>query len=129
MKRQQDMIYFNRGEDMKPVVNRFLKYASIDTQGNESVKTCPSNENQRFLAELLKDELEEMGISDVEIDENSFLYGRIPSNTSKEVPALAFFAHMDTCPDVPGGNIKYQIIRGYDGLYRFLPYDMLHPGF
>lgn len=104
-----------RGEDMKPVVNRFLKYASIDTQGNESVLTCPSNENQRFLAELLKDELEEMGISDVEIDENSFLYARIPANAEKEVPALAFFAHMDTCPDVPGGNIRYQIIQGYDG--------------
>lgn len=72
VQRQQDMIYLNRrslpapkghelrGEDMKPVVNRFLKYASIDTQGNESVLTCPSNENQRFLAELLKDELEEI---------------------------------------------------------------------
>lgn len=75
---------------MKPVVSRFLKYASIDTQGNESVMSCPSNENQRFLAELLKDELEEMGVPEAEIDENSFLYARIPANTKKEVPALAF---------------------------------------
>lgn len=118
VQRQQDMVYLNRrslsapkghelrGEDMKPVVNRFLKYASIDTQGNESVLTCPSNENQRFLAELLKDELEEMGISDVEIDENSFLYARIPENAEKEIPVLAFFAHMDTCPDVPAERVS-----------------------
>ena len=100
---------------MKPVVKRFLKYASIDTQGDENVATCPSNENQRFLAELLKDELEEMGVIRAEIDENSFLYARIPANTEKEIPSLAFFAHMDTCPDVPGGNIKYQLIENYDG--------------
>lgn len=100
---------------MKPVVKRFLKYASIDTQGNESVSVCPSNENQRFLAELLKDELEEMGVSQIEIDDSSFLYACIPANSEKKIPALAFFAHMDTCPDVPGDNIKYRIIEGYDG--------------
>lgn len=100
---------------MQPVASRFLKYASIDTQGDENVTTCPSNENQRLLAELIRDELYEMGIRQVEIDENSFLYAKIPANTKKEVPVLAFFAHMDTCPDVPGENIKYQVISDYDG--------------
>lgn len=100
---------------MKPVVKRFLKYASIDTQGDENAAVCPSNENQRFLAELLKDELQEMGIVKTEIDKNSFLYARIPANTEKEIPSLAFFAHMDTCPDVPGSNIKYQLIESYNG--------------
>lgn len=99
----------------EPIANRFLKYASIDTQGIESVMTCPSNENQRLLAELLQDELMEFGITQTEVDDNSFLYARIPANTDKEIPSLAFFAHMDTCPDVPGDNIKYQLISNYDG--------------
>lgn len=100
---------------MKSVVNRFLKYASIDTQGNENVSTCPSNENQRLLAELLRDELLDMGFGDICIDENSFLYARIPANTGKDIPPLAFFAHMDTCPDIPGENIKPKIVEDYDG--------------
>lgn len=100
---------------MKPVVSRFLKYASIDTQCNENESVCPSNENERLLAELLADELREMGVREVEVDGHSFLYARIPANTEKTVPALAFFAHMDTCPDVPGGNIHYQTVSSYDG--------------
>lgn len=100
---------------MKSVVNRFLKYASIDTQGNENVLTCPSNENQRLLAELLQDELYEMGYEKICIDENSFLYAKIPANTKKEIPSLAFFAHMDTCPNIPGENIKTKIVEDYDG--------------
>lgn len=100
---------------MKSVVNRFLKYASIDTQGNENVQTCPSNENQRLLAELLRDELLEMGLLDVCIDENSFLYAKLPANTKGEIPALAFFAHMDTCPNIPGENIKSKVVKDYDG--------------
>lgn len=108
-------IICERKGTMKPIVNRFFRYASIDTQGDECTLTCPSNENQRLLAELLRDELLEMGISDVEIDEHSFLYARILSNIEEEVPVLAFFAHMDTCPDIPGGNIHFQTINSYDG--------------
>lgn len=100
---------------MKEVVKRFLKYASIDTQGNEAVLTCPSNENQRLLAELLQDELQNMGIEDVHLDDKSYVYARIPSNAVKGVPSLAFFAHMDTTPDIPGENIKTKIVENYDG--------------
>lgn len=100
---------------MKAVVNRFLKYISIDTQGNDAISACPSNENQRLLAELLQEELKEMGITDVCIDENSFVYTKIPSNVENELPAIAFFAHMDTTPDLPGDNIKARIIEQYQG--------------
>lgn len=100
---------------MNETVNRFLRYASIDTQGNEAVAACPSNENQRLLAELLRDELLEMGIRDICVDEKSYVYARIPSNAEKGVPSLAFFAHMDTTPDIPGENIKTRVIEHYDG--------------
>ena len=95
---------------MNSIANRFLKYVSIDTQGNEQSRTCPSNENQRLLAELLKDELLELGITDVYINDKSFLYARIPSNTSVATPSIAFFAHLDTTPGVSGANIKPRVV-------------------
>lgn len=106
---------FERGRIMKSVVNRFLKYISIDTQGNEENTSCPSNENEKLLASLLLDELRDMGVVDAYIDEKSFLYAKIPSNSKKKIPSLAFFAHLDTSPEVQGGNIKPRIIENYDG--------------
>lgn len=104
---------------MKPIIHRFLKYISIDTQGSEKSYNCPSNENQRLLAELLQEELLEMGVKDVEVDEKSFLYAKIPSNASDErkrdIPAVAFLAHLDTNPDVPGEGIRPRVIEKYDG--------------
>ncbi|MCB7302796.1 peptidase T [Bariatricus massiliensis] len=100
---------------MIPIANRFFRYVSIDTQGNAQENVCPSSENQRFLAELLMDELQEFGVEEVMIDEKSFLYARIPSNVEREVPSLAFIAHLDTSPEVPGGNVKPRIVEKYDG--------------
>lgn len=104
---------------MKAIVKRFLKYVSIDTQGNEQAGTCPSNENQKLLAELLLDELSDMGITEAEVDEKSFLYAKLPANGIKEsgerLPSVAFFAHLDTNPDVLGENIRPRMIKNYDG--------------
>lgn len=100
---------------MRDVVERFLKYVAIDTQGDAKVKTCPSNENQRLLAELLKDELAEMGVTESILDEKSYLYAKMAANTEKEVPAIAFFTHLDTFPDLPGEHIHARVIPNYDG--------------
>lgn len=100
---------------MKNVVKRFLKYVTIDTQGNSDVKSCPSNENERFLAEFLQDELKEMGITESDIDQKSFLYAKLKANTQKNVPPIAFFTHLDTFPDLPGHNVHARIISDYNG--------------
>ena len=100
---------------MRPVVARFLKYISIDTQGNEKKLECPSNENERFLAELIQEELLEWGIQDTLINEKGFLYVKIPANCKKKIPALAFFEHLDTSPEVPGDHIKPRVVEQYKG--------------
>lgn len=100
---------------MRDVVERFLKYVAIDTQGDAKVKTCPSNENQRLLAELLKDELAEMGVTESILDEKSYLYAKMVSNTEKDVPAIAFFTHLDTFPYLPGEHIHAKVVPNYDG--------------
>lgn len=100
---------------MKEIVKRFSRYAAIDTQADEQKRRCPSNENQRLLAELLQDELLEMGVPQVEVDEKSFLYAHLPSNVDRPVPAIAFLAHLDTHPEVRGENVRPRLVENYQG--------------
>ena len=96
------------------ILDRFLKYVSIDTQSNEESESQPSTEKQLNLLKLLRDELEAMGV-EASLDEYGYVMGSIPSNLDHPVPAVGFIAHVDTAPDAPGNDIKPQIIKDYDG--------------
>ena len=97
------------------VTERFLKYVSFGTNSDENSETCPSTESQRVLGEYLAKELEEMGLSDVGIDENGYVYGVLPATKGHENdPSIGFIAHMDTSPSVCGDNIKPSVIK-YEG--------------
>ena len=101
---------------MTKVHERFLKYVAFDTKSDPGSETCPSTAKQKKLGEFLVSEMKTMGISDVEMDENGYVYGQIPSNsTNAKAPSLALIAHMDTSPDLSGANIKPQIVKQYDG--------------
>lgn len=97
------------------IVDRFLKYVSFDTQSAEDTNTTPSTAKQLKLAEYLRDELKEIGLSDVEMDENSYVYATLPANTDKDIPTIGFISHMDTSPDCSGANIRPRIVKNYDG--------------
>lgn len=100
----------------KELVDRFLKYVNFDTQSSEENETqCPSTDKQFELAKYLKQELEGLGLEDVEMDEHAYVYATLPANTDAEVPAIGFIAHMDTSPDCSGKDVKPRIIEGYDG--------------
>lgn len=100
---------------MESVVDRFIRYAEIDTQSDENSKTCPSTEKQLNLARLLKSELEEMGLSDISLDANGYLMATLPSNCKKKLPVAGFIAHMDTSPDMSGSDVNPRIIEDYKG--------------
>lgn len=100
---------------MSKLVDRFLGYVQFDTQSNPGFDTVPSTGKQFELARFLKDELEEMGLSDVSLDDNCYLMARLPANTDKAVTPIGFIAHMDTAFDYSGENVKPQIIKNYDG--------------
>ena len=104
---------------MSTVVDKFLKYVTIDTQSDEDSTTSPSTEKQKDLARLLVGELKEMGASDVRMDEEyGYVYATIPSTLKeggKEVPVIGFIAHMDTSPAVSGKDVKPRIVENYDG--------------
>lgn len=97
------------------VIERFLKYVTFDTQSDESTGVAPSTPKQMVFAQYLKTELEELGLKDISLDENGYLFATLPSNVDHEVPVVGFIAHMDTSPDMSGENVKPRIVEKYDG--------------
>lgn len=97
------------------LVKRFLEYAMIDTMSNPKSNDTPSSTNQLDLANLLKKEMEELGLKDVELNDNGVLTGFLPSNTNKDNPSIGFISHMDTSPDASGKDVNPIIYEDYDG--------------
>ena len=99
---------------MEKILDRFLRYVSVDTQSNEESESQPSAAKELDLLKMLKAELEALGV-EVTLDEYGYVMASIPSNINKEVPAVGFIAHVDTAPDASGKDVKPQIIKNYDG--------------
>ena len=97
------------------ITERFLNYTQFDTQSAEDSGSVPSTPKQLIFAEYLKKELEDEGLSDVELDEKGYIYATLKANTKDDVPTIGFISHYDTSPDCSGANIKPRIIRNYDG--------------
>ncbi|AYN68758.1 peptidase T [Euzebyella marina] len=100
---------------MQQIIDRFLGYVQIDTQSDPESKTTPSTEKQWYLADLLVEELENIGMEDVTIDDNAYIMATLPSNINEEVPTIGFISHFDTSPDFSGTDVNPQIIENYDG--------------
>lgn len=100
--------------DKTTAVSRFLKYVSFDTQSDENSETFPSSQKQFSLANYLADELRQIGLSDVEVDENCYVTATLPQNCDGEFPTIGFIAHLDTSPDVSGKDVKASVVK-FDG--------------
>lgn len=97
------------------IINRFIKYVKIDTESDPNNPAFPSTEKQWNLANLLVKELQEIGLSDIALDDNCYIMATLPSNIDYEVPTIGFVAHIDTSPDFTGTNVNPQIHKNYDG--------------
>ncbi|MEW6179662.1 MAG: peptidase T [Chloroflexota bacterium] len=95
------------------VVDRFIRYAKIHTQSDPSSNTSPSSSRQLDLANLLVEELKQIGLVEVALDENGYVMATLPA-TVENAPTIGFIAHMDTSPDMTGENVNPQI-REYQG--------------
>lgn len=105
------------------VAERFIRYVQIDTQSDVNSVTFPSTSKQLNLSKLLVEELNQMGATQVELDENGYVYATIPSNTTKDVPVICFCSHVDTSPDCSGTNVKPIVHSNYQGQDIVLPDD------
>ena len=97
------------------LVTRFLKYVKTYTESEAFLDKFPSTDRQWDLANYLVDELKQIGLEDVSIDENGYVFGYVPSTVDYEVPTIGFVSHMDTSPDFSGENVQPQIWENYDG--------------
>lgn len=97
------------------VTDRFLDFVRFDTQSDELTNMTPSTPGQMEFAKYLKDLLEKMGLEEVSLDDNGYLFATLPSNSSKNLPTVGFIAHMDTSPDMSGKHVNPRIVKNYDG--------------
>lgn len=97
------------------VTDRFLDFVKFDTQSDELTNMTPSSPGQMEFAKYLKAILLGMGLSDVTLDENGYLFATLPSNMDRAVSVVGFIAHMDTSPDMSGRHVNPRIVKNYDG--------------
>ena len=103
------------------LLERFLRYVKIDTQSDPESTTYPSTAKQLDLLRLLKAECEELGLTNVELDQYGYVTATLPSNVDKEVKTVGFIAHVDTSPEVSGANVKPIVHKNYQGQDIVLP--------
>lgn len=108
-------IEFNLDWKLK-LQNRFLNYVKIYSTSDPESETTPSTERQWDIAKYIFEELKTLGLSDVSMDDNGYIYGYVPSNIENDTePVVGFISHYDTSPDFNGENVQPQIWDDYDG--------------
>lgn len=95
---------------MSNALERFLRYTAMDTTSREDADTTPSTPGQRVLGALLVKEMQALGVSQPEMDENGYVYGLIPKNTEHQ-PTIALIAHLDTVDAVPGRAFAPRVVH------------------
>ena len=100
---------------MKKVEERFLEYIKIDTKSDETTKVTPSTKGQLEFGKVLASELKNLGLSDVKISNDGYIYATLDGNLDKKIPTIGFIAHMDTAPDMDGKCVNPKIVENYDG--------------
>jgi len=97
------------------IIDRFVRYVTVDTESDPNSQTTPSSKKQWDLANALAQELKDIGMSEVHIDAHAYIMATLPSNVDHQVPTIGFISHFDTSPDFTGANVKPRVIENYDG--------------
>ena len=106
------------------ILDRFLRYVTVDTRADERSTTCPSTPGQLILMRMLAEELRAIGVADAAVDVNGYLMATIPATAGGAgAPTIGFIAHVDTSPEMPGADVKPIVHRRYDGRDLVLPDD------
>jgi tripeptide aminopeptidase len=96
---------------MDMLLDRFCRYARIDTQADEKAATYPSSEGQLHLGRLLVEELRQIGLTDAAQDEHGIVMATVPATQAQPAPTVAWIAHVDTSPETSGRNVKPTVHR------------------
>lgn len=99
---------------MEKMIENFLRFVKIETTSDGSSSTFPSTNTQLSFAKILKEYLSDIGLEQIELDENGYLMATLPSNDENKKEVIGFVAHMDTSPDMSAKNVNPKIIE-YNG--------------
>ncbi|HOW10178.1 MAG TPA: peptidase T [Bacteroidales bacterium] len=97
------------------LLERFLRYVKVDTRSDSDSVEYPSSKKQLILAEMLAEEIKQIGLTDISVDKYGYVMATLHSNTDKKIPVIGFLSHMDTSPDMPAANIDPRVVDNYDG--------------
>lgn len=97
------------------LLNRFLNYVKIYSTSDPESASTPSTPQQWNIAKFIFEELQQMGLENVEIDGNGYIYATIPATRDAQEPTVGFIAHYDTSPDFSGENVNPKFWENYDG--------------
>ncbi|MBQ5757873.1 MAG: tripeptide aminopeptidase PepT [Clostridia bacterium] len=100
---------------MEKIKDRFLRYVAVDTQSKDGEEQVPSTNKQFKLAEMLVNELKNMGAEDIRLSDHCYVTATIPANNGKSAPVIGLIAHMDTSDAASGAEIRPVITEQYDG--------------
>jgi tripeptide aminopeptidase len=103
------------------LLERFVRYAKLDTQASEAAETYPSTARQLELCRMLERECVEIGLADVAMSRFGVVTATLPSTVDHAAPAIAWFAHVDTSPEFTAANVRPIVHRDYDGRDIMLP--------
>lgn len=101
--------------DADHLLERFYRYVRVDTQADSRSTTCPSSPGQLELGRMLRKELQDMGLTEVTMDDNGYIMATLPDNGCPDAPVIGFVMHMDTATDLTGKNVKPRLVKNYDG--------------
>lgn len=96
---------------------RLLKYAVIYTGSDEDhAEQTPSTPEQMTLAQVLAQDMRDIGLTDVSVDAHAYVYGFLPATAGREqCPPIGFIAHIDIVNEFGTSEIHPQIVKEYDG--------------
>ncbi|MGO2666094.1 MAG: peptidase T [Streptococcus thermophilus] len=98
------------------LLEHFLRYAKINTRSDENATRTPTTQSQvDFALNILKPELEELGLSNIQyLESNGYLVATLPANDDRLTRKIGFISHMDTA-DFNAEGVSPQVIESYDG--------------
>ena len=98
------------------LLERFLRYVKINTRSDENATRTPTTQSQvDFALNILKPELEELGLSNIHyLESNGYLVATLPANDDRLTRKIGFISHMDTA-DFNAEGVSPQVIESYDG--------------
>lgn len=95
------------------LVDWLVRFVKIDTQSDAKSETTPSTAKQFDLQYVLVEILKELGCTDVDLNDQGYLYATYVGNT--EAPVIGLLAHVDTATDFSGTHVRPRLHEDYRG--------------